>query len=262
MEIRKLSFTGSAPTGRLIKKAAAESNLKNVTLELGGKSPLLIFPDADLAKAVPAAAYSILMNSGQACIASSRVYVHESIAQEFITQMKSAMQSMGKSGDPLAEGTLRGPQADQLQFDRVLSFLDHAKEQKVTTALGGSKESTGGLYIEPTIFTSVPEDSKLMREEIFGPVVCINTFTDEAEVLKRANDTEYGLYGSVFTRDVSRALRIAKSLEAGTIGINCTSPTISLDMPFGGFKQSGEGREGSKHVFDHWTELKTVLIAL
>lgn len=263
MEIRKLSFTGSTATGRAIKKAAAESNLKNVTLELGGKSPLIIFEDADLSKAIPAAAYSILMNSGQACVASSRVYVHEKIADAFVEGMKGAMTQMGKSGDPLAEGTLRGPQADQLQFERVMGFLNLAKQEGINTALGGGRETDKeGYFIEPTIFRNVPEDSRVMREEIFGPVVAVNTFTDEDEVLKRANDTEYGLYGSLFTRDISRALRVAKQVEAGTVGINTTSPMMAIDMPFGGYKQSGEGREMSKHVFDHWTELKTVLIAL
>ena len=236
MEVRKLSFTGSGPTGRLIKKAAAESNLKNVTLELGGKSPLVIFDDADLAKAVPAAAFSVLMNSGQACIASSRVYVHEKIAEQFVEALKGAMTQMGTSGDPLAEGTMRGPQADKLQFDRVNMFLDAAKKDGIQTALGGSKESKDGLFIEPTIYTNVPEDHRVMKEEIFGPVVCVNTFTDEEEVLKRANDTEYGLYGSVFTQDIGRALRVAKGLESGTVGVNCTSPTIAADMPFGGYK--------------------------
>ena len=262
MEIRKVAFTGSTATGRAIKKAAAESNLKNVTLELGGKSPLIIFEDADLDKAVPAAAFSIVMNSGQACIASSRVYVHESIAERFIEGMKGAMKQIGAKGDPLADGTARGPQADQIQFDRVMGYLNSAKESGLDVAMGGGKEGSEGLYVEPTIIRNAPEDSKVMKEEIFGPVVCINTFTDEKEVLKRANDTEYGLYGSVFTKDVGRAIRFAKAIEAGTVGVNVTSPNFVMDMPFGGWKASGDGRENSKHVLDVWTELKTVLIAM
>lgn len=262
MDIRKVSFTGSVIAGRAIKKAAAESNLKNVTLELGGKSPLVIFDDADLAKAVPAAAFSILANSGQACIASSRVYVHAAIADKFIEAMKTAMVQMGPTGDATAAGTVRGPQADKIQFDRVMSYLSYAKENGLEMPLGGNRVGTQGYFIEPTIIANAPEDSKVMKEEIFGPIVCINTFTDETEVLKRANDTEYGLYASVFTKDVSRALRVAKALEAGSVGINCTSPTIAIDMPFGGWKQSGDGRELSKYATDAWTELKSVFISL
>jgi aldehyde dehydrogenase (NAD+) len=262
MDIRKVSFTGSVIAGRAIKKAAAESNLKNVTLELGGKSPLVIFDDADLAKAVPSAAFSILANSGQACIASSRVYVHANIADKFMDAMKTAMVEMGKSGDALTAGTKRGPQADKIQFDRVMGYLNYAKEQGYEMPIGGNREGSTGYFIEPTIIANAPEDSKVMREEIFGPVVCINTFTDEEEVLKRANDTEYGLYASVFTKDISRALRVAKQLEAGSVGVNCTSPTMAIDMPFGGYKQSGDGRELSRYSTDYWTELKSVFIAL
>ena len=264
MDIRKISFTGSVIAGRAIKKAAAESNLKKVTLELGGKSPLVIFEDADLAKAIPAAAFSILANSGQACIASSRVYVHEKIAAAFTEGMKAAMAQMGKSGNPLEAGTQRGPQADKIQFDRVMSYLQYAKDNKLEVALGGNRSGSegSGYFVEPTIISNAPEDSKVMKEEIFGPVVCINTFTDEEEVLKRANDTEFGLYASVYTKDISRALRVAKVLEAGMVGVNCTSPTMAIDMPFGGWKQSGDGRELSSHSLNHWTELKSVFIQL
>ncbi|KAI1614977.1 aldehyde dehydrogenase [Exophiala viscosa] len=262
MDIRKLSFTGSVTTGRAIKKAAADSNLKNVTLELGGKSPLVIFDDADLAKAVPAAAFSILSNSGQACIASSRVYVHANVADTFLEAMKTTMAKIGQPGDATAAGTSRGPQADKMQFDQVMSYMSYAKEQGLDIRLGGNRIGSTGYFIEPTIIANAPEESKVVKEEIFGPVVVINTFTDEADVLKRANDTEYGLYASVFTKDISRAMRFAKALEAGSVGVNCTSPTVAIDMPFGGYKQSGEGRELSKHCLDEWTEVKSVYISL
>lgn len=262
MEIRKISFTGSEATGRAIQKASAESNLKSVSLELGGKSPLIIFDDADLSKAVPAAAMSILMNTGQVCNASSRVYIHTAVAEEFLKSLKATMALMGRSGDPLVEGTSRGPQADKLQFERVMSYLDLAKQSGVTVALGGDREGNTGYFIAPTILTDVPEGSRLTKEEIFGPVLIVNTFSEEEDVLKKANATEYGLYASVFTKDISRALRFAKGLEAGSVAVNSTSPTIALDMPFGGWKGSGEGREFSRFALDDWTELKSVYLAI
>ncbi|PWY73027.1 aldehyde dehydrogenase [Aspergillus heteromorphus CBS 117.55] len=264
MEIRKISFTGSTATGRAIQKISAESNLKSVTLELGGKSPLIIWDDADLAKAVPAAAMSILMNTGQVCNASTRIYIHSAVADHFLDSLQATMKLMGASGDPLTNGTMRGPQADKAQFERVLSYLDEARESaEVTVTLGGNKEEgRTGYFIQPTILTNVPEDSRLVKEEIFGPVLIVNTFSDEEDVLRKANDTEYGLYSSIFTRDISRALRAAKRLEAGTVAINCTSPTLAFDMPFGGWKGSGEGREFSRYATDYWTELKSVYMAL
>lgn len=262
MDIRKVSFTGSTIAGRAIKKAAAESNLKNVTLELGGKSPLLIFEDADLAKAVPAAAVSILVNSGQNCMATSRIYVHESVADKFVDSMKTAMTQFFPAADPLLPGSGRGPQADKAQFDQVLSFLNYAKENNFSIPLGGGRLGTTGYFIEPTIIFNAPEDSRVMKEEIFGPVLCVSTFSHEADVIRLANDSEFGLYSSVFTKDLSRALRVAKALEAGNVGINCSSPNLVVDMPFGGWKQSGDGRELSKYCTDFWTEVKSVYISL
>ncbi|KAH7233893.1 aldehyde dehydrogenase [Fusarium redolens] len=263
MDIRRISFTGSVATGRAIHKASAESNLKDVSLELGGKSPLLVFDDAPLEKTVMAAAFSILYNSGQVCMASTRIYVQEGIAPKFIEALKGAMLELGVPGDPLLASTKRGPQVDKLQFDRVLSFLDHAKEKGYDIALGGNKALDKGYFVDATIVRDVPENDKLIREEIFGPVLVINTFTDEDEVLKRANDTEFGLYSSVFTSDISRALRVVKSLEAGAVGVNCTSPFMAIDMPMGGWKQSGAGgREFSKACLETWTQLKSVFISL
>ncbi|KAH6953488.1 hypothetical protein HG530_013140 [Fusarium avenaceum] len=263
MDIRRISFTGSVATGRAIHKASAESNLKDVSLELGGKSPLLVFDDAPLKKTVMAAAFSILYNSGQVCMASTRIYVQDGIAPKFIEALKGALTELGVPGDPLLASTKRGPQVDKLQFDRVLSFLDHAKEKGYDIALGGNKALDKGYFVDATIVRDVPENDKLIREEIFGPVLVINTFTDEDEVLKRANDTEFGLYSSVFTSDLSRALRVVKSLEAGAVGVNCTSPFMAIDMPMGGWKQSGAGgREFSKACLETWTQLKSVFISL
>ena len=142
------------------------------------------------------------------------------------------MSQMGKSADPLADNTARGPQADKLQFNRVMEFLDYAKDQQLDVKLGGSRETDTGYYVAPTIIAGAAEDSRVMKEEIFGPVVCINTFTEEEDAIKRANDTEFGLYASVFTRDISRALRVAKRFESGQVGVNCTSPTCSARHNF------------------------------
>ncbi|UPK93189.1 hypothetical protein LCI18_004124 [Fusarium solani-melongenae] len=262
MDIRKLSFTGSTAAGKAVKKAAAETNLKNVTLELGGKSPLIVFDDADLEKAAGASAFSILANSGQACVASSRVFVQSTVADRFVEALKTSMARIGSSGDPLAVGTLRGPQADRLQFSRVMGFLDEAKQLGLEIVTGGDRVGETGYFVQPTVIKGVPEDARVFKEEVFGPVLCLNTFTDEEAVLKSANDTEFGLYASVFTKDISRALRIAKRFEAGNVGVNCASPMLSFDMPFGGWKQSGEGKENSKYVLDYWTELKTVYVAV
>lgn len=262
MAIRKISFTGSEAVGRLIQKAAADSNLKKVSLELGGKAPLIIFNDADLEKAVAAAALSILVNSGQFCMACSRIYVQASIADKFVTAMKAAM-ATAEGDDPLAKGTLRGPLVDRLQFDHVMSFLEYAKATELDIQLGGGRERTTGYFIQPTIIYNAPEESLVMQKEIFGPVVCINVFESEEDALARANNTEYGLYASVFTRDISRALRVAKCFEAGNVGINCASPTsAALDMPIGGWKASGDGRDFSQHCLDEWTQLKSVYITL
>ncbi|EXM23804.1 hypothetical protein FOTG_08771 [Fusarium oxysporum f. sp. vasinfectum 25433] len=232
-----------------------------LTIELGGKSPLIVFDDADLEKAARASAFSILVGSGQACIASSRVFVQSTIADEFTKALKTTMAQFGTCGDPLAAGTLRGPQVDHLQFGRVMGFLNEAKESGLEMVMGGDSQGETGYFVQPTIIKEVPEDATVFREEVFGPVVILNTFDDEEAVLQSANNTSFGLYASVFTKDVSRALRVAK-FEAGNVGVNCKSPTLLLDMPFGGWKQSGEGKEHSKYGTDDWKELKSVYIAL
>ncbi|KAM5369580.1 hypothetical protein ACJA88_010568 [Fusarium oxysporum] len=233
-----------AATGKAIKKAAAESNLKNVTVELGGKSPLIVFDDADLEKAARASAFSILVGSVQACIASSRVFVQSTIVDEFKKALKTNMAQLRTCGDPLAAGTPRGPQVDHLQFCRVMGFLNEAKESGLEMVMGDDCQGETGYFIQPTIIKEVPEDGRVLE--------------------KRSSVQCFGLYASVFTKDVSRALRVAKKVEAGNVGVNCTSPTLSLalDMLFGGWKQSGEGKEHSKYGTDNWTELKSVYITL
>ncbi|KAL5607019.1 hypothetical protein FOBRF1_007516 [Fusarium oxysporum] len=262
IETRKLPVTRPTATGKAIKKAMAESDLKNVTVELDEKSPLIVFDDADLEKAASALAFSILIGSGQACIASSRVFVQSTIADKFTKALKTTMAQPGTCGDPLAAGTLRGPQVDHLQFGRVMGFLNEAKESGLEMVMGGDREGETGYFVQPTIIKAVPEDARVFSEGVFGPVVILNTFDDEEAVVQSANNISFGLYASVSTEDVSRALWVAKKFEAGNVGVNYTSPTLSLDMPFGGWKQSGEGKEHSKYRKDDWTELKSVCIAL
>ncbi|KAK4501760.1 hypothetical protein PRZ48_007569 [Zasmidium cellare] len=261
MDIRLVNFTGSTFTGRKIQAAAASSNLKKVVLELGGKSPAIVFEDADIPKAAQATSASLQILMGQACVANSRVYVHESVAENFKKAFIEIF-SAQKKGDPLDPATQQGPQADSLQHERIKSFLSAASGTLETGGKPAQDSEGKGYFIEPTIYSNVPEDAKTQKEEIFGPFVNINTFKTEEEALEKANATEYGLYASVFTKDINRALRVAKAFESGTVGINCTSPSMAHDMPFGGYKGSGQGREGYGYSIQEHLEHKTVLIKI
>ena len=271
MKVRKISFTGSAPTGRLIQKAAADSNLKDVTLELGGKSPCVVFDDADIDIAVEASYRSIAWNTGQTCMANTRLFVHNNVAEEFTQKFLKSFASV-KCGDPLNPATTYGPVADKAQFTSVMRYIDTGKREGGELLLGGNRATSNGsspskdsreakgYYISPTVFANVPETASIAKEEIFGPVVNINVFTTESEVLRMCNDTEYGLYAAVFTKDLERAIRFVRGLEAGTVGVNVTSPVgVTPDMPFGGWKQSGNGREYAMESLHHWSEVKTVV---
>jgi aldehyde dehydrogenase (NAD+) len=258
MDIRKISFTGSGRTGRLIQEMSAKSNLKNVTLELGGKTPAIIFDDADLSIAVPATQFSIQFNSGQVCMANSRIYVHEKIAEKFKEEFTKAF-SQARIGDTLDRRTNHGPQADKIQFDNVINYIEAGKKD-ASLLMGGERAGDKGYYINPTVFTDAPENSKIVKEEIFGPVVVINTFTDENDVIAKANDSEFGLYASVFTKDIDRAIRFVKALESGTVSVNCASPSVAPGFPFGGYKASGVGREGGLYSLKTFSETKTVII--
>ena len=256
MEIRCVSFTGSSFTGQKIQAAAAKSNMKVVHMELGGKSPAVVFEDADLESAVEQTQFSIRMLSGQACIANSRVYVQESIAQKFIALFKEKFAGARVGDNPLEPSSHHGPQVDEIQYNRVKNYVEIGQKEGKLTAGGDAKN---GFFIKPTVFENTPEDARIMREEIFGPVVAINTFKTEAEAIEKANDTNFGLYASVFTKDVDRAIRMSKALEAGVVGVNCTSPTIANDIAFGGYKMSGLGREGFLHSLDNYVETKSIL---
>lgn len=263
MDVRAVTFTGSSGTGRKIQEAAAKSNLKKVILELGGKTPAVVFEDANIEKAVAQTSFSIQHNSGQICIANSRIYVQKSVAPKFIEAFHKHLAAV-KPGDPLKKETIHGPQADDIQYKNVLSYIEHGKKSGAELALGGEGklDSMKGYFIEPTVFLNTPEDAKIMKEEIFGPVVSINTFETEEEAISLANSSDFGLYASVYTRNIDRALRVAKAFESGYVGVNCTSPRLARDMPFGGYKVSGQGREGWQHSLDNFLETKTVQIEL
>ncbi|KAL2173317.1 aldehyde dehydrogenase domain-containing protein [Thermothelomyces heterothallicus CBS 202.75] len=262
MDVRALSFTGSSRTGKLIQEEAARTNLKKVILELGGKSPALVFEDADLEKAAEQTQFSIQVNSGQVCMANSRIYVQKSIAPRFIETFKTKF-AAARAGNPLDKETNHGPQADEIQYRNVLKYIEEGKKSG-TLALGGNGklETTNGYFIEPTVFLDTPETARITKEEVFGPVVIINTFETEAEAIAKANDTEFGLYAAVYTRDVNRAMRVAKALESGYVAINCTSPLTGVDLPFGGYKSSGQGREGWLHSMNNFLETKSIIMQI
>ncbi|KEZ41586.1 Retinal dehydrogenase [Scedosporium apiospermum] len=259
MRIRKISFTGSILTGKKIQEAAAQSNLKRVTLELGGKSPAIIFDDANLENALTWTINGILTRCGQLCIASSRVYVQKGIAGKFIQAYRERMaDAVERLGDPQVAGTTVGPLVDQGQFERVKAMIARGT-QEAELVVGGSRFGSDGCFIEPTVFLNPKPDAQILKEEIFGPVAVVMTFDTEEEVIKAANDTEFGLTAGVFTKDIARALRVSSKVDSGLVGINCISVT-SMQAPFGGRKQSGIGREFGEYALRAFTEPKTVLI--
>ena len=261
MDVRAITFTGSTRTGRLIQEASSKSNLKVVLLELGGKSPAIIFGDADLDAAVADTQFSMQTNSGQMCMANSRVYVQDIIAEKFTTLFKAKFSS-AVLGDPMHPNTNHGPQADKIQHENVRRYIEIGKEEGKLVLGGDEASSETGYFIRPTIFVNAPENARIMKEEIFGPVVVINVFSTEEEVMAKANDSEYGLYASVYTKDLDRAMRFVRGLEAGTVGVNCTSPTTAKDLPFGGYKGSGIGREGLLCSMNNFLETKSVMIKI
>lgn len=259
MKIRKISFTGSVTTGKKIQQAAAKSNLKRVTLELGGKSPAVIFEDANIENAMTWTINAILTRSGQLCVAASRVYVHKSIADEFIEEYKKRMKAaVNDFGDPQDPAVKLGPMVDESQLELVKKKVERGKSE-AQLVVGGGQHGKTGCYMEPTVFLNPKDDADIYRNEVFGPVSIIKTFETEEEVLTLANDTEFGLMAGVFTRDVTRAMRVSSALDAGVVGVNCVG-LQSIQAPFGGKKQSGVGREFGEYALRIFTEPKTVLI--
>ncbi|KIY53157.1 aldehyde dehydrogenase [Fistulina hepatica ATCC 64428] len=256
MKIDKIAFTGSTIVGRKIMEAAAKSNLKAVTLELGGKSPNIIFDDADLDQAVEWASHGIFWNHGQACCAGSRVYVQEGIYDKFLKKFALKVRSI-KVGDPFEEGIDQGPQVSQQQYNTIMGYIESGKAQGATCYTGGKRIGTEGYFIEPTVFTDATPDMKIVQEEIFGPVGVVIKFKDEEDVLRQANDSIYGLAAAVFTKDIQKALSTAHRLQAGTAWINCYNQ-LHPNVPFGGYKQSGIGRELGEYALHNYTNVKAV----
>ncbi|KAG8907597.1 aldehyde dehydrogenase (NAD(P)(+)) ald5 [Tulasnella sp. 403] len=260
MDIQKVAFTGSTIVGRAIMKAAADSNLKNVTLELGGKSPNIIFDDADLDQAVKWAAYGIYYNHGQCCCAGSRVFVQESIYDKFMEHFSAHVKTL-KVGDPFHPETFQGPQVSQIQFDRIMGYIQKGKEEGATVHMGGDRLGSEGYFIQPTVFTDAKPGMTIVKDEIFGPVVVIMKFKDEQDIIEKANDTMYGLAAAVFSRDVGRAISTAHALHAGTVWVNCYNQ-LNYQIPFGGYKQSGIGRELGEYALANYTNVKAVHVNL
>jgi len=258
--IDKVAFTGSTLVGRKIMEAAAKSNLKNVTLELGGKSPNIIYDDADLDQAINWASHGIFWNHGQACCAGSRIFVQEGIYDEFLKRFTEKAKSL-KVGDPFEKDSYQGPQVSQVQFDRIMGYINSGKEQGATVHYGGERIGSEGYFISPTIFTNSTPDMKIVQEEIFGPVGVVIKFKDEDDIIKLANDTVYGLAAAVFSQNINRALSTAHKLKAGTAWVNCAN-VLNPNVPFGGFKQSGIGRELGEYALANYTNVKAVHVNL
>lgn len=260
MDIDKVAFTGSTVVGRTILQAAAKSNLKKVTLELGGKSPNIVFNDANIEDAISWVNFGIFFNHGQCCCAGSRVYVQSGIYDKFIEAFK-ARTSKNVVGDPFHQDTFQGPQVSQLQFDRIMSYIQSGKEAGAKVETGGERHGTEGYFIQPTVFSNVSDDMKIMQEEIFGPVCSISKFETEEEVIKSGNETNYGLAAAVHTQNLNTAIRVANSLKAGTVWVNNYN-MLSYQVPFGGFKESGIGRELGKYALANYTQVKSVRVRL
>jgi len=258
MDIKKIAFTGSTLVGRKILEASGKSNLKKVSLELGGKSPNIIFPDADLEAAVTWSSMGIFFNHGQCCCAGSRVFVHESIYDKFIAKFQEVASKI-EVGDPFDAKTTHGPLVDEIQYKRVLGFIEEGKKSGAKCEFGGQQLDRPGYFVPPTLFTGVTDDMSIAKQEIFGPVACAMKFSSIEEVIERANNTSYGLAAAIHTKDLNTAIKMQNALEAGTVWVNCYNVFFS-QAPFGGFKESGIGRELGEYGLLEYSQIKTIIM--
>lgn len=260
MDVDKLAFTGSTSTGKLVLELAAKSNLKPVTLELGGKSPVIVCEDADVDKAVETAHFALFFNQGQCCCSGSRTFVHERVYDEFVEKAK-ARAAKRSVGDPFKQGIEQGPQIDPEQFNKILRYIKSGVETGATLETGGDRLGSKGYYIQPTVFSNVTDDMLIAQDEIFGPVQSILKYKSTEEVIRRANATSYGLAAGVFTQNLDTANTLARALRVGTVWINCYD-TFDAAIPFGGYKMSGIGREKGVYSLRNYLQVKAVVTPL
>ena len=257
--VDKIAFTGELATAKIIQREAADS-MKRLTFELGGKSPNVVFADADLDAAAAGAHFALYFNQGQCCCAGSRLFVEDSIHDELVERLLE-QNSSRQLGDPFDLNTDQGPQVDQAQFDKILQYVEYGKQDGAQCLSGGKRHGDQGYFVEPTLFTNVTDEMRIATDEIFGPVLSVLKFSDVDEIARRANDTNFGLAAAIWSRDVGKAHRFASKVRAGTVWVNCYD-VFDAAAPFGGFKQSGLGRELGEAGLQAYTESKTVTVAL
>ncbi|XP_068332332.1 aldehyde dehydrogenase family 2 member B7, mitochondrial-like [Pyrus communis] len=260
MDVDKFAFTGSTDTGKKILELAAKSNLKNVTLELGGKSPFIVCEDADVDKAVEMAHFALFFNQGQCCCSGSRTFVHEKVYDEFLEKAKARAERR-LVGDPFKGGIEQGPQIDSVQFEKILKYIDYGVKAGAKLETGGERVGTKGFYIKPTVFSDVQDDMSIACEEIFGPVQTILKYKDLNEVIRRANNSRYGLAAGVFTQNIDTANTLTRALRVGSVFINCYY-VFDASIPFGGYKMSGIGREKGIYSLSNYLQVKAVVTPL
>ncbi|PNF20742.1 Aldehyde dehydrogenase, mitochondrial [Cryptotermes secundus] len=258
--VDKVAFTGSTEVGKLIQQGAGESNLKRITLELGGKSPNIILSDADLDYAVEQAHFGLFFNMGQCCCAGSRTFVEDSIYDNFV-ERSAALAKTRTIGNPFDHSVEQGPQVDEEQMTKILHLIDSGKKQGAKLVAGGSRHGDKGYFVQPTVFADVKDDMTIAKEEIFGPVQQILRFKTLDEIIERANNTEYGLAAAVFTKDIDKAIHLVQGIRAGTVWVNCYN-VLGSQTPFGGFKMSGNGRELGEYGLEAYTEVKSVIVKI